>query len=308
LPNGGMRLLLVRHGETVHNVAGVYAGVTDSSLTNHGVLQAERLGKYFSTELKISRIFSSDLQRAIKTAEAILFAQDQSSSATLPELTKLAILREQDYGSMEGKGFRSRSANSSTGGRISLVGQSENVPIFKDVESIESMRKRMSLFLDQHLIPCIVSAEGDHSVVVVAHGIILSHMWTEITRRVKPGNISFSPSGLSHDRVATLENIGVWSNTGYLDLEIKPAQQMATLSPSLLQPMAKTMASSQDTLTNSESISRTMLLDLKLVIKAVNSLEHLKGLKKTRGGIGSSAYDSKQKTMDTFFSKKRKRE
>jgi len=41
-----MRLYLIRHGETVDNVAGLYAGMKDSPLTNHGVEQIKRLGSY----------------------------------------------------------------------------------------------------------------------------------------------------------------------------------------------------------------------------------------------------------------------
>jgi hypothetical protein len=44
---------------------------------------------------------------------------------------------------------------------------------------------------------------------------------------------------------------------------------------------------------------------MSLVVKAVNSQEHLKGLKKTRGGIGSSKHDEKQKTMDSFFKRQK---
>jgi hypothetical protein len=47
------------------------------------------------------------------------------------------------------------------------------------------------------------------------------------------------------------------------------------------------------------------LLNMSLVVKAVNSQEHLKGLKKTRGGIGSLKHDESQKTMDSFFKKRR---
>ncbi|KAM3468559.1 hypothetical protein MY5147_007828, partial [Beauveria neobassiana] len=43
-----MRLLLIRHGETVDNVAGIFAGVRDSALTTHGVLQAGRLGGHLA--------------------------------------------------------------------------------------------------------------------------------------------------------------------------------------------------------------------------------------------------------------------
>ncbi|RQM04962.1 hypothetical protein DH86_00003705, partial [Scytalidium sp. 3C] len=198
-----MRLLLIRHGETIHNVAGVYAGITDSPLTTHGVLQADRLGKYLSTELKVSKIFSSDLQRAVKTAEAVLLAQDRTSPFFPRDVTKLALLREQDYGSMEGKSFRVRAVNSSNANHE----EQKTAVVFKDVESATSMKRRMKSFLDQHLVPYIISTEASCSIVVVAHGIILTHLWTEIVKEFLPGQVALSPQGQNRDRMLTLESI-----------------------------------------------------------------------------------------------------
>lgn len=65
-----MRLLLVRHGITRHNIEGMYTGQTDAPLTELGERQAEAAGKYLSSE-KIDLIVSSDLQRARYTAQAI---------------------------------------------------------------------------------------------------------------------------------------------------------------------------------------------------------------------------------------------
>ncbi|KAF3313455.1 hypothetical protein TWF173_005963 [Orbilia oligospora] len=67
-----MKILFIRHGETTDNLRHVYAGVTDSSLTSHGVLQTTRLASHIgSTIPPITHIFSSPLSRAKKTAEAI---------------------------------------------------------------------------------------------------------------------------------------------------------------------------------------------------------------------------------------------
>ncbi|RVD82174.1 uncharacterized protein DFL_006608 [Arthrobotrys flagrans] len=67
-----MKILFIRHGETTDNLRHVYAGVTDSSLTSHGVLQTARLATHIgSTIPPLTHIFSSPLSRAKKTAEAI---------------------------------------------------------------------------------------------------------------------------------------------------------------------------------------------------------------------------------------------
>jgi len=65
-----LRLLLVRHGITQHNLDRMYTGQTDIPLTELGERQAEAAGKYLATE-KIDLIVSSDLQRTRHTALAI---------------------------------------------------------------------------------------------------------------------------------------------------------------------------------------------------------------------------------------------
>ncbi|OAA69898.1 Histidine phosphatase superfamily, clade-1 [Cordyceps fumosorosea ARSEF 2679] len=79
-----MRLFLIRHGETVDNVAGVLAGITDSRLTLHGTVQAGMLASHLAARFPstpVRKIFTSDLQRALLTGRAV-------QSMLLPELTK----------------------------------------------------------------------------------------------------------------------------------------------------------------------------------------------------------------------------
>lgn len=65
-----MRLLLVRHGITQHNINGHYTGQTDAPLSELGKRQALAVAKYLADE-KLDVIISSDLQRARDTARAI---------------------------------------------------------------------------------------------------------------------------------------------------------------------------------------------------------------------------------------------
>ncbi|MGO8949818.1 MAG: alpha-ribazole phosphatase [Ktedonobacterales bacterium] len=66
-----MRLLIVRHGATDHNVQARYTGQSDVSLSSLGELQAEALGRRLAAE-KVDAIISSDLTRARSTAEVIV--------------------------------------------------------------------------------------------------------------------------------------------------------------------------------------------------------------------------------------------
>lgn len=65
-----MKLLLIRHGETDWNATKRYQGQSDIPLNGTGLQQAAQLAKRLSTE-KIDVIYSSDLSRAVTTANAI---------------------------------------------------------------------------------------------------------------------------------------------------------------------------------------------------------------------------------------------
>ncbi len=90
-------LLLVRHGETLHNVAGIAQGWNDSELSEPGRRQVAALAKRLARE-NVDAIFSSPLQRALTTANAI-------SEATGIPVQTLDGLREMSYGEWEGKSF-----------------------------------------------------------------------------------------------------------------------------------------------------------------------------------------------------------
>ena len=322
-----MRLLLVRHGETVDNVAGVYAGVRDSALTTHGVLQAGRLASHLS-KIRISYIYSSDLQRAFKTAESIRLAQ----SPTLSSTTQLELLREQDFGFYEGKSFLERQKGTNKSGKDAHRDINVNVQGFQDVESKESMKERADKFVELHLVEHLRTREEHETVVIVAHGIILSYLWRSILRKFNASKVAVLP-GVQDRSGMALEYLGGWSNTGFLDLEVKkqipahgspetevldkdsassetsvceiPLKPYDISSPRIALELPAATSASRSQLDSTTPTAKTNLHDIALVVKAVNSLEHLKGLKKTRGGIGSARHDDKQKTMDSFFKKKR---
>jgi broad specificity phosphatase PhoE len=65
-----MKLILIRHCETDWNAAGRMQGHTDTILNDRGRTQAIDLADKLAT-LGISRIFTSDLKRALQTAQLI---------------------------------------------------------------------------------------------------------------------------------------------------------------------------------------------------------------------------------------------
>jgi probable phosphoglycerate mutase len=68
-----MRQYLLRHGQSVSNVEGRVQGQLDVGLTDLGVEQAERAGRWFAAaaDPRIEEIWSSPLNRARRTAERV---------------------------------------------------------------------------------------------------------------------------------------------------------------------------------------------------------------------------------------------
>lgn len=65
-----MKIYLVRHGETDWNLTGKAQGQSDIPLNSTGENQALSVSKYFSS-INIQSIYSSSVQRALKTASII---------------------------------------------------------------------------------------------------------------------------------------------------------------------------------------------------------------------------------------------
>ncbi|KAI1084795.1 phosphoglycerate mutase-like protein [Whalleya microplaca] len=299
-----MHLLLIRHGESVDNVAGLYAGSRDSPLTSHGVLQARRLGSHLATrrdEIGLLRfMFTSNLQRAFHTAEAIASAQPSLSSEGFDsrapvEVTRLAELREKDFGSSEGKKYGAKAGNN-------IVSTAQS-----DSESREAMKIRIDQFLDVHLNPIIDKHVSENiTVVVVAHGIILNVLLSALVGRF-PAKRNSPQSGRQD---GGSEVFAAWSNTGVLQarLELDESRSALDISGHSHSTALETFKEPQSCLdTNVPPHPRIS----SMTVDFTNNLDHLQGLKKTKGGIGSVKYDSRQRTMDSFFkpaSKKRKLE
>jgi len=67
-----LRLLLVRHGETVWNQENRWQGQADVPLSESGLVQAQRLAQRLLREdRRVHAIYSSDLARAFRTAEIL---------------------------------------------------------------------------------------------------------------------------------------------------------------------------------------------------------------------------------------------
>ncbi|KAF3048136.1 hypothetical protein E8E12_010691 [Didymella heteroderae] len=346
-----LRLFLVRHGETVDNVAQLYAGSRDSALTNHGHQQATRLGLRFKAlGLTFTHLFSSQLQRAAKTAGLIRDAQLPQNNGTgaaqdVPEVTQLRVLMEQDFGDLEGKKW------------TDIQAELQSKPGFVAVETKEAMGRRADVFLDEHLLPLLsdTASSDDLTIAIVSHGIFLSTLWKRLLRRLPAKSIALSPD-LSSTARPSLEHLGGWSNTGYLELHMTrdgvgksspnaDAAPSATSKPDVSHPVepktndtigtvevpqvaapgtngeveasqaahedsAKIVgvipaAASPTTPTTLRSLKPSIAQGWTTTIVTINGNDHLKGLKRTGGGVGSSRHDASQKGIESFFKRRK---
>ncbi|KAK7699296.1 hypothetical protein SLS64_011754 [Diaporthe eres] len=306
-----MRLFLIRHGESVDNVAGLYAGSRDSALTNHGILQARRLGAHLAARSsvvgRVQRIFVSNLQRAVKTAEAVAEIQTElDPTGEVIGVVQLPELREKNFGSDEGRRFGSRGAE-----------QSPRPLGWIEAESKESMKARVERFIDNHLIPTVLRgfhSDVNHSLAIVAHGIILNVLLRCMLARFGPEELTRLTRPT--DTPGKMEWLASWSNTGYLEADLRlkisappaAAEPRPAPTPPNSRPMLGSVVPRQASRDNAVAgadarQAEAPTLEILMTVTTVNSTEHLRGLKKTRGGIGSAAFDQKQKTMDSFFTR-----
>jgi broad specificity phosphatase PhoE len=86
-------IYLARHGETAWSLTGQHTGLTDLPLTEHGERNARHLGDRLRG-LKFAKVFTSPLQRAVRTCELAGFK-------AAAEIDKDLV--EWNYGDYEGR-------------------------------------------------------------------------------------------------------------------------------------------------------------------------------------------------------------
>ncbi len=159
------KLLLVRHGETEFNSTQRFYGQSDVELNETGIRQVERLRHRLATE-KIDIIYSSDLRRALVTAEAIA-SRHQLAVTTCPEL------REMNFGECEGLTFEEICQLYP---EIAELWTNWNLQTkFPGGESVDELNARVSKFLGR-----LKEHAPEQTILIVAHSaplrLLLCHL------------------------------------------------------------------------------------------------------------------------------------
>jgi probable phosphoglycerate mutase len=201
------RFCLVRHGETDWNAARRLQGHTDIDLNARGLAQAKQMANALKKiNLQFDVLYSSDLQRAAKTAQAIeaLFKTSAISNAALRErhLGALQGLTTDEAPTREPELWRSHLSRNIE----------ENL---RDGESIQQFSERIKTALEK--------IRADHlgkTILLVSHGGALDMMYRiasnqalDAKKTVAVPNASLN--WISHNGLTW--KVDGWADTSHLD-------------------------------------------------------------------------------------------
>ncbi|MDF2576559.1 MAG: putative phosphoglycerate mutase [Chlamydiales bacterium] len=152
----GSEIYLIRHGQTDWNAQGRLQGHTDIPLNREGILQAQALRDRLQN-IKFRSAFSSDLTRALQTAEIVLNPYE------IP-IKQTPNLRERSLGSWEGRLKKELPS-------IKFSSQQEylNYKCCPKMESLTETYQRLKEFIQK-----IPAATLQGPILLSCHGGILS--------------------------------------------------------------------------------------------------------------------------------------
>jgi len=152
---------LIRHGQTEWNIEGRFQGSSDVPLNQNGIAQAEQLAeKLFDNQHKFSAVYSSDLIRAIKTAEII-------AERLGLDVFQNSNLREISQGEWEGQLFVDIKANYPD----EILERRKNPVSFRPPggETVGEVAARCTIAADE-----IAIKHPEQKVFIVSHGISIA--------------------------------------------------------------------------------------------------------------------------------------
>ena len=149
------KIYLIRHGETEWNAVGKLQGNSDIKLLPAGIEQARQLAEHAPFRA-VDAVYSSDLSRAVKTAEIL------AEKFGLPVI-KEPGLRETSFGEWEGR-FLSELAEENPNGFEKFFTRPDKVQPPGGETFLQSQARIMNAFDE------IIADNDDKNIIVVTHG------------------------------------------------------------------------------------------------------------------------------------------
>lgn len=199
------RIIAIRHGETSWNVDTRIQGHLDIPLNDTGVWQARQVGQALADE-PITAIYTSDLQRAHTTAQAV-------ADATGAPLTAEPGLRERSFGQLQGRTFAEIEAQLPEEARR----WRQRDPHFEPDggESLIVFRERITRITDE-----LVQRHPGELIVLVAHGGVLDVLYRAATGQELQAPRTWKITNAAINRLLWTESgltlVG-WADTQHLD-------------------------------------------------------------------------------------------
>ena len=148
-------LYIIRHGQTELNTKMLMQGRSDHPLNETGLTQAEEAaGRFAAMGVKIDKVYSSPLIRALQTAKAI---------APEAELVIDDRLIEMDYGPYEGMDLKNPAPEV-----LDFFKDFVNVPAPEGMEPLPDVVERLGVFLEE-----IREEAKDINILISTHAIAM---------------------------------------------------------------------------------------------------------------------------------------
>ncbi len=155
-----MKLIVIRHGESLADIFDVIEGRADFELSEKGKIQAGKMAEYILHHNNVDKIFSSTLKRAKQTADIL------SSKINVPVIY-LAELMEFNNGKLAG--LSKEVANI-------LYPKKEYLPFDQSMYEMESL-KEFRLRAESVLNYIIGNSEEDETIVIISHGGMINRLY-----------------------------------------------------------------------------------------------------------------------------------
>ena len=207
---------LVRHGETDHNAAGRAMGQMDVPLNARGLDQARQTAE-FLRRYPIERILSSDLGRAVTTAQPL-------SDALKVTIEPDARLRELSFGILEGKTVAECEADDPES--VARWRSGDFDAALPGGESRRSLMQRTRAVLDE-----IVSGPHAH-IALFSHGGTLNALHTHMVEHGNPAPREHIPRAFRFHNAAV--SISAWADDQWRFLVVNSTFHLTGESRQLL--------------------------------------------------------------------------
>ena len=199
------RIVAIRHGETAWNVDTRIQGHLDIPLNTTGLWQADQVARALADE-PITAIYTSDLQRAHATAQAV-------ARSTGAPLTTHIGLRERSFGHFQGRTFAEIEAELPEDAHRWRKRDPHYAP--EGGESLVTLRERIERTVAQ-----LAQQHLGEQVVMVAHGGVLDVLYRLATRQDIQAPRTWQLSNAAINRLLwTPDGLSLvgWADTQHLD-------------------------------------------------------------------------------------------